>query len=120
MICIKNVVGNGPQQKWVKFVRCKVLSIALFLVAQTKTLEKMDAILTKVRFLLFLQRFNLSNTPDLVVFMLRRVLSITSWKLLCCHKAILHRLKCELTCGSFQLYIWQQNLQQICSFTPLL
>ena len=36
--------------------RCQLLSIALLLVAHTKTLEKMDGILTKVRFLLFSQR----------------------------------------------------------------
>ena len=60
--------------------RCQLLSIGLFLVAHTKTLEKMDESLTEKRFLLFSQRCILRNTADLLHFMLHRVLSVISVK----------------------------------------
>ena len=87
--------------------RCQFLSIGLFLVAHTETLEKMDRILTEERFLLFSQRFIFRNTADLLHFMLHRVLSVTSVKKVCCHNDIPHTLRDELTCGSFQLSIWR-------------
>ena len=72
---------------------------------------------TQVRFLWFSQKFNLRNTADLLDFTPHRVLSIPSVKLLCCRNAIPHTLRGEVTCGSFQLYIWRINLYQTLSFT---
>ena len=60
--------------------RYQFLSIALLLVAHTKTLEKRDRIPTEERFLLFSQKCILRNTADLLHFMLHRVLSVTSVK----------------------------------------
>ena len=85
--------------------RCPIPSIALFLVAHTNTIEKMDEILTEERFCNS-QRCIFRNTADLLHFILHRVLSVTSLKIVCCHNAISHTLGDELTCGSFQLYIW--------------
>ena len=79
--------------------------IALLLVAHTKILEKMDRILTKERFLLFSQRCTLRNTADLLRFMLHKILSVTSVKIVCCHNGIPHTLRDELTCVSFQLSV---------------
>ena len=45
--------------------------------------------------------------------MLQRFLSVTTVKIVCCHIAIPHTLRDELTCGSFQLYIWRLNLYYI-------
>ena len=93
--------------------RCQLLSIALLLVAHTKTLEKMDRVLTKLRFLLFSQRCILRNTADLLHFMLYRVLSATSVKIVCCQNGFPHTLGDELTCGSFQLSIWRLTITRI-------
>ena len=93
--------------------RCQLLSIALSLAARRKTLQKMDGILTKERFLLFSQRCLLRNTADLLHFMLHRVLFATSVKIVCCHKAIPHTLGDENTCGSFQLSIWRLTITRI-------
>ena len=76
----------------------------------------MDGILTKERFLLFSQRCILKNTADLLHFMLNRLLSVTTVKIVCYHIAIPHTLRSELTCGRFQLYIWPLNLQHAFSF----
>ena len=65
----------------------------------------MDGILTNVRFISLPQMFTLRNTADLLDFMLHRVLSKTSVKIVCFHIATLHSLRGELTCGSFQLHI---------------
>ena len=52
--------------------------------------------------------------------MLHRVLSVTIAKIVCCHNAILHTLRDELTSGSFQLYISRLNLKHTLSFnSPL-
>ena len=93
--------------------RCQLFSIALLLFAHTKTLEKMDRILTKERLLLFPQRCFLENTADLLHFMLHRFLSLTSVKIVCCHNTIPHTLRDELTCGSFQLTIWRLTITRI-------
>ena len=85
--------------------KCKLFSTALF-VAHTKTLEKMDGILTKERFRLFSQKCVLRNTAGLLDFILHRVLFISSVKIVYCHIAISHTLRTELICGSFQFYIW--------------
>ena len=69
----------------------------LLLVAHAKTTEKMEVILTKVRFL---------YAADLLGCMLHRFLSIAAVKTVCCHIAILLGLRGELKCDSFQLYIW--------------
>ena len=90
--------------------RCQLLSVALVLVAHTKTREKLESIPTKEHFPLFSQRFILKNTADLLDFMLRRPLSVTTVKIVCCQIAIPHTLGDELKCGRFQLYIWRLNL----------
>ena len=82
---------------------CQLFSIAL-LVALTKTFVKMDRILTEVRFCFHKGVFR--ETADLLDCMLHRVLSIASVKIVRFQNAIPHRLRGELTCGSFQLYIW--------------
>ena len=98
--------------------RCQLLPIAvLVLVVHTKTLEKMDGILTKLRFLSFSQSCFLRNTADLLDFMLHLVLSIASVKIVCCHNAIPQGLRGELTSGSLQIYIWRLSLSQTLSFT---
>ena len=48
----------------------------------------MDRIVTKEGFPLFSQRYVLGNTADLLHFMLQRVLSVTSVKIMCCHNGI--------------------------------
>ena len=99
---------------------CQLPSIdLLFLVVHTKTLEKMDRILTKVHSLLCSQSCILRNTADLLVFMLHKVLAKGSVKIVSVNNAILHTLRGELTCGSFQLYIWRLVLKQTLSFTSL-
>ena len=76
--------------------RCQLLSIArLLFVAHTKTLGKKDGILTKVRCLLFSEKFTLRKSADLLNFMLHRVLSIGSVKNVYCHNAIPHTLRGE-------------------------
>ena len=90
--------------------RCQLLSIAPLRVAHTKTSEKTDGILSKERFRLFPQRYFFRNTAALLYFMLHRLLSVTSVKNMCCHIAIPHTLRDELTCARFQLYIWRLNL----------
>ena len=90
--------------------RCQLLSITLLFVSHTKTLKKTDKILTKERFLLFSQSCLLGNTTDLLHFMLHRVLSVTSVKIVCCLSGIPHSLRDELTCGSFQLSNWGLNV----------
>ena len=80
--------------------RCQFLSIALLLVAHTKTLEKIDGVRTKERYFLFSQKCILRNTADLLYFMLHSVLSVTSVKIVCCHNAIPHTLRDELTCAA--------------------
>ena len=95
----------------------QLISIALLLDAHTKTLEKVDRNLTKERFLLFPQRCFLRNTADLLHFLLHRVLSVTTEKFVCCRNAIHHTLRENITCGSFQLYIWRQNLKDALSFS---
>ena len=57
------------------------------------------------------------NTANLLNFMLHRVLSMGSVKTVRCHNTIPHTLRGELTCGSFQLYIWRLNLKQTLPFT---
>ena len=52
--------------------------------------------------------------------MLDRVLFVASVKFLCCHNAIPHRLKSELTSDNFQLNISRLNLQQTLSFNSSL
>ena len=93
--------------------RFQFLSITLLLVAHTKTLEKMDRILTEERFLLFSQKCILRNTADLLHFMLHKVLSVTFVKNVCYHNAIPHTLRDELMCGSFQLSIWRLTITRI-------
>ena len=61
----------------------------------------MVEILTKERFLLFSQRCILRNTADLLHFLLHRVLSVTSVKIVCCHNAISHTLRDELRVAAF-------------------
>ena len=61
----------------------------------------MDEILAKERFLLFTQRSNLINTADLLDFMLHRVLSVTSVKIVFCHNAIPHTLRDEMRVVAF-------------------
>ena len=100
--------------------RCQLLSIALLLVAHTKTLEKMDRILTKERFLLFSQSSILRDTADLLSLILHNVLSVTSVKIVCCHNAIPHTLREELMRGGFQLSIWRLTLEHALSFNSLL
>ena len=63
--------------------KCQLLSKALLLGAHTKTLEKIDGIVTKESFLLFSQRCIKRNTADLLHFMLHRVLSVTTVKIIC-------------------------------------
>ena len=87
---------------------CQLLSIALLFVAGTKTLGKIDGILTNERFVSS-QRCILIYTADLLHFMLHRILSVTSVKTVCCHNAIPYPLRDELTGGSFQLYICRLN-----------
>ena len=100
--------------------RCQLLSITLLLlVAHTKTLERMDRILIKVHFLLFSRRCILTITAGLLEFVLHRVFSIGFVKIVCCHNAIPHTLRGELTCARFRLYIWRLNLKQTLSFTSL-
>ena len=79
----------------------------------TKTLEKMDRILTKERFVLFSQRCILRNTDDLLHFMLHRALSVPSGKIVCCHDGIPRASRDELLCGSFQLSIWRLTRRRI-------
>ena len=93
--------------------KCQLLSIAFLLVAHTKRLEKMDRFLCKERFLLLPQRCFLGTTADLLHFMLHRVLSLTSVKIVCCHNTIPHTLRDESTCGSFQLSIWGLTITRI-------
>ena len=56
------------------------------------------------------------NFADLLGFMLHRALSIGSVKIMCCRFGFPHTLRGELTCGSFQLYIWRLNLLHTLSF----
>ena len=76
----------------------------------------MDGVLTEELFSLFSQKRVLRKTADLLDFMLHRALSKTSVNFLCHHNAIPHTLRSQLTCGSFQLYIWRLNLLQTMSF----
>ena len=99
--------------------RYQFLSTTLLLVAHTKTLEKMDRILTEERFLLFSQRCILRNTADLLHFIVHRVLSVTSVKKVCCQNGIPHTLRDELTCGSFQLFIRRLTITRIVFYFPL-
>ena len=100
--------------------RCQLPSTALLLVAHRNTLEKMDGTLPKARFFYNSKSCILRKTADLLLFTLHRFLSVTSVKVMCCQNAIPHTLRDELTCGSFQLYIWRLNLQQTLSFdSPL-
>ena len=48
--------------------------------------------------------------------MLHRVLSVTTVKIVCCHNAIPHILRDEMTYGSCQLYTWRLNLKHALSF----
>ena len=84
-----------------------------FLLLTEKTMEKMDRILTKERFLLFPQRCFLGKTADLLHFMLHRALSLSSVKIVCCHNAFPHTLRDELRCGSLQLFIWRLTVTSI-------
>ena len=93
--------------------RCQLLSIALLLVAHTKTLEKTDRFSKKERFLLFSQRCILKNTADLHHFMLQRFLSVTFVQKVCFDNGIPHTLRGELTCGSFQVSIWRLTITRI-------
>ena len=87
--------------------RCQLLSIAVLLEAHTKTFEKMDRILTEERSLLFSQRCILRNTADVLHFMLHRVLTVPSVKIVCCLDGIPRTSRGELFCRSFQLSIWR-------------
>ena len=49
----------------------------------------------------------------------QRVLSITSLKNVCCYNAIPNKLRGQLICGSFHLYIWRLNLKQTLYFYSL-
>ena len=69
--------------------RCQFVSITLLLVAHTKTLDKMGGILTKERFLSFSQRCISRKTADLLQFKLHKVLSVTTVKIVRCHKVFL-------------------------------
>ena len=116
MISVKVVVGNVTLPISGRcYVGVGFFPSLFFLLLTQKhlTLEKMDGILTKECFLLFSQRCILRNTADLLHFMLRRVLSVTSVKNVCCHNAFPHTLRNELTCGSFQLSIWRVTLTRI-------
>ena len=111
---VKIVLGNVPQPI---SGRCCVgfsyFPLLFFLLLTQKALEKMDRTLGEELFVLFPQRCFLGNTPDLLHFMLHRVLSLTSVKIVYCHKAIPHTLGDELTSGSFQLYIWRLTITRI-------
>ena len=61
----------------------------------------MDEILAEERFLLFSQRYILRNTADPLLFLLHRVLSVTSVKIVCCHNAIPHTLRDDLRVVAF-------------------
>ena len=90
--------------------RFEFLSITLLLVAHTKTLEKVVRNLTKERFLSFSQRCISRKTADLLHFMLHKTLSVTTVKIVRCHKAFPHILRDELTCGRFKLYTRRLDL----------
>ena len=88
---------------------CQFLSNTLLLpVSHTKSLEVVVGVPTDLRF--FAQRCILRNTVYLPDFNLHRVLSITSVEIVCCHIALLHRLRGYLTYGSFQLHILRLKL----------
>ena len=113
LIRVKIVLGKIPQPisgRYCEGVSC--FPSLFFLLLTQKTLEKMDRILSKERFLLFPQRCFSGNATDLLHFMLHRVLSLTSVKIVCCHNNILHTLIEELTCGSLQLSIWRLRIRR--------
>ena len=104
-LTVKIVVGNVWQPT---LGRCCV-GVSFFPSLTQKHWRK-HRILTKERFLLFSQRCILRSTADLTLFMLHRLLSVTTVKIVRCHFAKPNTLRDELTCGRFQLYIWQLKL----------
>ena len=114
LISVKIVLGNVPQPT---SSRCCVgvscFPTLFFLLITQKTLERMDRLLIKERFLLFPQSCFLGKTADLLHFILHRVLCLTSVKIVCYHSAIPHTLRDELTCGSFQLSISRLTITRI-------
>ena len=121
LISVKIVLGNVPQPisgRCCVGVSC--FPSLFFLLLTQKTLEKMDRTLSKECFLLFPQRCFLGNTADLLPFMLHRVLSPTSVKMVFCHNTIPHTLRDELTCGSFQLSMWRLSIPRIVSYLSYL
>ena len=114
LISVTIVLGNVSQPI---SCRCCVgvscFPSLFFLLLTQKTLEKMDKILSKERFLLCPQRCFFGDTADLLHFMLHRILFLTSVKIVCCHNAIPHTLRDELMCGSFQLSIWRLTITRI-------
>ena len=115
------MLGNVPQlisSRCCLGVSC--FPSLFFLLLTQKTLEKMDGLLTKERFILFSRRCILRNTADMLHFMLHRHLCVTTVKIVCCHIAIPHIFRDEVTCGRFQLYIWRLNVKHALSFnSPL-
>ena len=106
---VKTVVGNVSHPILGKFcVRVRFFSIGLLLLV-AQIYWKKGWNFNWSAFSFFWQRFILGRTADLHVFMLHKFLSKAFVKIVCSHNSIPHKMRCELICGIFQLYIWRPN-----------